>query len=150
MYTRAFNKHLVGDYETGDIYELDPGTLTDAHGVPLVRDRITSYITDDMRNVRYNKLTIDMDTGIGLPVAPGVPGFDPQVLMRYSNNRGKNWSNERNLSAGRLGRTETRVIFPQLGSSYIGMAFWIRMTEPVPTSYNGAYIEMSPNNRPKR
>ncbi len=150
VYTRAFNKHLVGDYETGEIYEMNSNVLTDAGGVPLVRDRITSYTTDDMRNVRYNKLTIDMDTGIGLPVAPGVPGFDPQVIMRYSNNRGKNWSNERSLSAGRMGRTETRVIFPQMGNSYIGMAFWIRMTEPVPTSYNTAYLEMSPNDRPKR
>ncbi len=150
VYTRAFNKHLVGDYETGEIYEMDPATLYDAHGMPLVRDRITFYTTDDMRNVRYNKLTLDMDTGIGLAVAPGNPGFDPQVIMRYSNNRGKSWSNEQSLSAGRLGRTETRVIFPQLGSSYLGMAFWLRMTEPVPTSYNAAYLEMSPNDRPKR
>lgn len=151
VYTRAFNKHLVGDYATGDIYELDPNTLTDAHGVPLVRDRITSYVTDDMRMVRYNKLTIDMDTGIGLPVAPGQPGFDPQVLMYYSLDRGQTWSNERSTSAGRQGRTQTRVIFPQLGSSRLGMAFWVRMTEPVPTSYNTAYLDANPNSiRPRR
>lgn len=151
VYTRGFNRHLVGDYETGDIYELDPDTYTDAHGVPLVRDRITSYITDEMRNVRYGDLTIDMDTGIGLPVAPGQPGYDPQVLMKYSNNRGKNWSNERSVSAGKQGRTETRVIFPQMGSSRIGLALWVRMTDPVPTSYNAAYLDVDANSiRPKR
>ena len=141
--TVAFGgKHLMGDYDTGDIYELDENTFTDAHGVPLVRDRITSYITDEMKNVRYNKLTIDMDTGIGLPVAPGQPGYDPQVIMRYSNNRGKNWSDERTTSAGRLGETNRRVVFNQLGSSRIGLAVWLRMTDPVPTSYNGAYIDI--------
>jgi len=151
VYTRGFNKHLVGDYETGDIYELDPDTFTDAHGAQLVRDRITSYVTDDMRMCRYNKLTVDMDTGIGLPVAPGQPGFDPQVILRYSSNRGKTWSNERSLSAGRMGRDDTRVIFPQLGSSRIGMAFWLRMTEPVPTSYNAAFLDVNANSiRPRR
>jgi hypothetical protein len=151
VYTHGFKKHLVGDYATGDIYELDPKTFTDARGVPLVRDRITSYITDDMRMARYNKLTVDMDTGIGLPVAPGQPGFDPQVLFRYSNNRGKNWSDERSVSAGRQGVDDTRVIFENMGSSRIGMSFWLRMTEPVPTSYNTAFLDVNANSiRPRR
>lgn len=150
VYTRAFNKHLVGDYETGDIYEMTPDVFTDAHGVPLRRQRISSYITDDERMLRYNKLTIDADTGIGLPVAPGQPGFDPQLIMRYSLNRGKNWSNERNASLGKLGQTDTRVIFSQMSSGYLGMALDIVETDPVPTSWNGAYIETSQSNRPRR
>lgn len=150
VYTRAFNKHLVGDYETGDIYQMDPKTLTDAHGVPLVRDRISSYVTDDERMVRYNKFTLDADTGIGLPVAQGQPGYDPQCIFRYSPDRGKTWSNERQVSMGKQGQTNTRVVFPQMGSSRIGMSVWVRMTDPVPSSYNTAYIESSPSDRPRR
>lgn len=150
VYTRAFNKHLLGDYQTGDIYELDPKTFTDAHGGLLVRDRIFNCQDDSLRNVRNGDLSIDMDTGIGLPVPPGQPGYDPQVLLKYSKDRGKNWSNERQQSAGRLGQDQKRVKFPQMGASRIGTAIWLRMTDPVPTSYNTAYLGEDPSMRPRR
>lgn len=150
VYTRAFKKHLVGDYETGDIYELDPQTFYDAHGALLVRDRIVYVGNDSMKMVRLGDLTVDMDTGVGLSVAEGQPGYDPQLIMRYSDDRGKTWSNERQESVGKIGETERRVVFPQMGSSRIGTALWLRMTDPVPTSYNTAYLGATPSIRPSR
>ena len=152
VYAKFLDMHLVGDYQTGDIYKLDPTVYTDAKGAPLRRQRICPYVTDSLKNDRYNRFSLDMDTGIGLEVAQGQPGFDPQVVMRYSKDRGKNWSNERQSTLGEVGQDETRVFWPQLGSSRIGMTFDVVITDPVPTSINGALLDIgpgrSPGNRP--
>lgn len=149
VYTRVFNKHLVGDYQSGAIYELDPTYIYDAGGVPLVTDRIFECPNDGMRNVRNGNLTIDADTGIGLPVGPGQPGYDPQILMKYSKDRGKTWSTERQQSMGKVGETQKRIIFAQMGASRIGTAIWLRTVNPVPTSYNTAYLGETPSIMPR-
>lgn len=144
VYARAFKRDLVGDPETGMIYELDNNTFTDAGGVPLRRQRTADYIQQEMKNIRYNQLTIDCDTGVGLDVGSDEPGCDPQMIMRYSDNRGKNWSSELQASMGRIGEDDTRVIYNQLGSSRIGKTFEVVVTDPVPLSINGAYLKLSP------
>lgn len=149
VYTKAFGKHLVGDYETGNIYSMDPTVYTDANGMPLRRQRVCPYFTDNEKNLRYNRLTLDMDTGEGLNIAQGNPGYNPQVALRYSHNRGKNWSNERQQGFGRIGQNDRRVIFPQLGSSYIGLAAEITVSDPAPANINGAYLDISPSTWPR-
>jgi hypothetical protein len=138
----AFNSDIVGDPINGNLYVLDKGTYTDAGGVALRRQRVCPYITENMRKERYNRLVLDMDTGVGLPVTSAALGFDPQVIMRYSINRGKTWGNERQTSMGKLGYNNQRVAFRQLGSSYIGHTFDVVVTDPVPVSFNTAYLQM--------
>ncbi len=133
-------KNYVGDYSSGKIFIMDPDTFTDADGVFLRRDRIAHYITDELNNLTYSRLTIDMDTGVGLSVASDQPGWDPAISMRYSADRGKTWSNWRTTSVGKIGETMRRVVFTQLGSSYIGLTVQISMTAPVGASINGADI----------
>ena len=142
VYAEAFHKHLVGDPYSGAIYELDPNTYTDAGGAMLRRERVCPYITQEMKNLRYNRLTLDMDTGIGLDVADNQPGNDPQVVMRYSDDRGKKWGNERTASAGKIGDTTRRVIFRQNGSSRLGKVFDVVFTDPCPFTLNTAYLEI--------
>ena len=92
--------------------------------------------------LRHNRLTVDVDTGVGLSVAADQPGYDPQMIMRYSDDRGKTWSNERQASMGMLGMDKTRVIYRQNGSSRLGKAYEIVVSDPVPVSINGAYLEL--------
>jgi hypothetical protein len=132
--------HIVGDPTNGSLYIMDKNTYVDAGGVDLRRQRICPYITDKIRMQRYNFLTLDMDTGVGLSVPDTSLGFDPQVIMRYSGNRGKTWSNDRQASMGQIGFDNQRVIFRQLGSSRIGEAFDIVVSDPVPASFNAAYL----------
>jgi hypothetical protein len=132
----------VGDPINGNLYILDKGTYTDAGGVALRRQRICPYITENMRKMRYNRLVLDMDTGVGLSVPPTTLGFDPQVIMRYSINRGKTWGNERQASMGQIGYDNTRVAFRQLASSYIGHTFDVVVTDPVPVAFNAAYLQV--------
>lgn len=143
VYAKAFGKDLVGDPQTGKIWEVDPLTYTDSDGGELRRLHAAPYITMQMDNIRYSQLTIDCDTGVGLDVSPEDPGYDPQVVMRWSANRGKNFSNERMTTLGRVGQNDIRVIFNQLGSSRIGMTFETYVTDPVDWTFQTAYLRFS-------
>ena len=165
VYAKQWGIHFVGDYSSGAIFAMSSSTYVDAPpstnltgpSVPLLRERICPYITDNMKNTRYNRLTLDMETGIGLDVAQGQPGYDPQVYMRYSDNRGYTWSNylqapndtSINKVTNQQGRYNTRIIFTQLGSSRIGKVFDVSMTDPVPFSVNGAYIDLDQSTWPR-
>lgn len=142
VYARAFNKDLVGDPFTGAIYEMDPATCTDAGGAVLRRQRTCPYITESMRMLRFNQLTIDQDTGVGLDVAEDQPGYEPQVIMKYSDNRGETYSNERQTTMGKVGDNKVRVIFNQMGSSRIGKTFDLVVTDPVQWNPNTAYLNI--------
>jgi hypothetical protein len=149
IYANQWGMDLAGDYNSGQIYVMDPSVNTDAGGVPLRRERIAPYITDQMNNVRYNRLTLDMDTGTGLAVPQGQPGWSPQIGMRYSHNRGKTWSNWRSQKLGQLGQDDTRVFWTQLGASYIGPTVNVAVTDPVEANINGAYLYAGPGTFPR-
>jgi len=153
VYANAFGLDIVGDYATNMLYVLDPTVATDAtvNGVtaPLRRERIAPYLTSGMTNVRHNRMTLDMDTGVGLQVPVGHVGQNPQCQMRYSKDRGKNWSLWRQDSIGAAGLDQTRVFWPQMGSSRIGLTVDLVITDPVITSINAAYIDENPGTWPR-
>lgn len=142
VYAKAFGKDLVGDPQNGNIYWLDPHTYTDAGGLPLRWQRTAPYITENLANVRFNQLKIDADTGVGLGVASDQPGYDPQMILRYSDDRGKTFGNERSASMGKIGETKVRIIYNQLGSSRIGKTFELSGSDPVPISINTAFLDL--------
>lgn len=152
VYAKFEGMHIVGDYASSALFIMDSNVFTDAPtvanltgpGVPLIRQRVCPYFTEDMNNTRFARLTIDMETGVGLNVAPGQPGYDPQVYMRYSRNRGYTWSSYIQRSAGKQGDYDIRVIYTQLGSNRIGMVFDVNMSDPVPFNINNAYIDTEP------
>lgn len=141
-FARAFGKDLVIDSQSGQIWQLDPNYHWDADGLPLRRHRTAPYVTHENKNLRFNQLTLDCDTGVGLDVAPGQPGYDPKVIMRYSDDRGKTFGNEIEESLGKIGSTKERVIWNQLGSSRIGKTFELTVTDPVPFVVNSAYLKV--------
>lgn len=140
VYARAFGKDLVGDPQTGIIWELDDKTYTDVRGTPLRRQITAPYLTNQNRMVRYSQFTLDADTGVGLDVAPDQPGYDPQIIMRYSDDRGKSFGNDRQTSLGRIGEIKDRVIFNNNGSARIGKTFECVVSDPVNWAVNGAYL----------
>lgn len=64
------------------------------------------------RRIFLSKLTLDVQTGVGLVTGQG---SDPQVLFRYSTDSGWTWSNERTLSIGAIGAYQTQVQTWRLG-----------------------------------
>jgi len=80
VYTHFNGKHLIGDYELGNVYELDTDTYTDNfHSVERVR--VTQGIDKDQKFVKHKKLNLDMEMGTGF--TPDDSGSYPPSVAVY-------------------------------------------------------------------
>jgi hypothetical protein len=147
--TYAFGQQLVGDYGTNQIYALDPTFFYDANNALIRRQRVTPYIFDNFKSDRYNQLRVEMEVGIGLSVPPADLGFDPQLVLKYSNDRGQTWSNDVQRSMGRTGQTLKRITFSPLGSSRNGFVIDLSVTDPVTTAFLSAFLDVSTSTWPR-
>lgn len=130
-------EHLVGDWESGKVYALDLDTYTDA-GDPIKRIRATETMHAGGKRMFFGELTIDMETGVGLTSGQG---SDPQLMLRYSNDGGHTWSNEKTRSIGAIGEYGARVKFGPSGAARNGRVWEISMTDPVKWCVFGADVQ---------
>lgn len=141
--THAYSagRHLWGDRRSGELYVWDEAYYrygTDA----LYRERTTPHLRRDQQPVRYAAFELVCQAGVGLD-AGAEPGKDPQVMLSYSDDGGAAWSYPRVRSCGPLGRRERRVIWRQLGQARATRCFRVSMTDPVPTAWMGAHVEVA-------
>ena len=133
------DEHLVGDYVTGRVYALDLDTHTD-NGDAILRQRRTSTSEGLQARLFYSSVQVDMETGIG---QGNGQGLDPLLMLRYSNDGGHTWSNEKTASLGRIGEYSNRVRFNRLGAGR-NRLWEISMTDPVKFAVFGAVVEGEP------
>ena len=131
----AFGKTLVGDRRNGKIYELKTDAYSDA-GEPLASDRIYTHLSDEGKQLRFSKLEIGIEQGIGLQTGQG---SDPIIMMRLSKDGGRTWSDWYQTTMGRAGNYKTKAEFRRLGIAEI-MTFQIRITDPVKRAICGSYL----------
>ena len=118
--------HLVGDFETGNVYSLNLNTYTD-NGDPILRLRST-IATENLQNrMFYSQLQVEMETGVGLATGQGVA---PLLMLRYSNDGGHVWSNEKVATVGKVGEYAARAQFTRLGAGR-NRVWEISMSDPV-------------------
>ena len=136
-HTFAFGKHLVGDWTSGGIYQLDLDTYTD-NGAPMVRDRILPYVANKqtLNFIRHNRARLDGEFGVGLE-----DGSDPQLSLRISDDGGRTWGNERFRSPGKQGAYRTRVEWYRLGQS-VTRAYWLRTSDPIRTAWYSLVVDL--------
>lgn len=134
----AYGENVVGDYENGKIYALDPDTYTD-DGTAIVRERTAPHVSKNLARVFHTKFQLDMETGVG--TSGTGQGVDPQVMLQWSDDGGHSWSSERWTDAGGIGLRRTRVIWRRLGSSR-DRVYKIRITDPVKVVLIGAELEL--------
>jgi hypothetical protein len=137
----AFGKHLVGDWATGNLYQLDFSNYTD-NGNTIRRLRRSPTIGNEMAWVYHSELTVDFDPGVG-PQPPLLDGNNaprsPQAILRWSDNRGKTWSNEHIANIGMAGQYNQRVIWRRLGRSRYRV-YEMVVTDPIPVAIVDAYL----------
>jgi hypothetical protein len=133
----GFNKNLVCDSKAGAVYNLSTTVYTDVDGDELRRLRSSPHTVNESKRVFYDRFELELESGLGL--ASG-QGSDPTVMMRYSDDGGKTWSNERTASAGARGSYGTRVRFLQCGSGR-DRIWEVTMSDPVPWRLVDAYID---------
>ncbi len=76
-----------------------------------------------------------------VPVPPPPP--DHHVLVRYSKDGGRNWSNWKKRSLGAIGEYQQRVRFTRLGEGY-RFVFQIQISSPVKRDLLGASLRIEP------
>lgn len=69
----AFGKHLVGDWETGFLYQMDP-QFTDDDAREIVRLRSAPFLDQELKRIFYAQFQLDLEVGLGSTPPPGPPG----------------------------------------------------------------------------
>ena len=99
----AYGIHVVGDAD-GNLYQLDP-TYSTFGGDPIVRDRITPHnARPDLKRQRFGSMQVDCNVGEGL-----ADGTQATLMLRYSDDGGRTWSNWRYLTLGAVGQYLARA-----------------------------------------
>lgn len=135
IYTEG--KHIVGDYASGKLYELSQSAY-DYDGKPLKWLRSWRGTENEEKYVNYARLEVSAEVGHGLNGL--VQGADPQCVIRYSQNGGRNWSNEITRALGQIGQFNARVSVARLPRAR-NMVFEISGTDPVKTALCGAFVD---------
>jgi hypothetical protein len=125
--------HMVGDFESGKIYKMNTDFLDDA-GDPIKRTRATQHLHNLEKRVSYLSLQVDMQVGVGEGLGQGK---DPRVMLRWSDDGGHTWSNEKWRDIGKIGEFKKRIIWNRLGASR-DRIFELSITDPVKAALIGA------------
>jgi hypothetical protein len=131
---------VVGDFESGLLYEVDPDTFDEA-GAHLVMTIRTPPVHAYPNRLLFNTLYLDLIPGTGLNSGDDHDD-DPQAMLRWSDNGSKSWSNQRTASVGAQGEFSRRVKFDQLGETkQAGRVFEISMSAAVVRGLMGGALD---------
>jgi hypothetical protein len=128
---------------------------------------IAEYIQNDITTESGDELTTEANDGFELiadvpdyPIPfvppmyltttsyPAAPGYNPQVMLRWSDDGGHNWSNEHWKSMGQIGQFGFRTIWRRLGMTLKirDRVYEVSGTDPVKIAIMGAELAISPTN----
>lgn len=139
----CFGKVLIFDRTDGRMYQMAMNYMSDA-GSTIRRVRRAPHLVKERETVYYYRLRFDAQVGIGLDVAAGQPGYDPQMLLRWSDDAGKTWSDDGGAARYiRFGRKGEFGVLPEtwgLGSAR-DRVYECVVTDPVDWMIAAAYFE---------
>jgi hypothetical protein len=140
---RAWNKTIVGDALTGNLYYVDASSFTEG-GSALVWGMDTPTIVSPTGGGRIDWIRVDFLVGRGQVLA-SAQGHDPLLMLSWSTDGGNTFRGDRYLKLGKSGKFETRVIARRLGRfADKGVVFRLRVSDPVPRAIAGIDIGMTP------
>ncbi|MEN6440529.1 MAG: hypothetical protein ABFD97_18300 [Syntrophobacter sp.] len=136
---RAFSKNLVGDYQNGKIYEIDPFTY-DEDGEEIRRILTLPEVESPsgVDPVAHNRLTLYMKYGVGLD--SGVQGSDPLITLQWSNDSERTWRGNRTASIGKIGEYEIVAAWRRLGGA-VRRSYRVTISDPVECIIHKAFLE---------
>lgn len=131
-------KDYVGDYESGNIYELDSDTYTD-NSQEIQRTLTLPHVKNKGKRLFISNFQLEMETGVGLQSGQG---SDPQAMLYISKDGGHTWFGGLWNDIGVVGDYETRVKWHRLGSAVSAWTPKIVISDPVKIVITGAYINV--------
>jgi hypothetical protein len=169
---------IVGDFENGNIYKysLEVYADNDAPQKWLRSWRAIPTGQNTLKRTAQHSLQLDAESGVGLNgftteqvfflvtqagdnlitengnyLASAITDTvlaDPQVMLRWSDDGGHNWSNEHWTSMGGIGRFGQRIMWRRLGMTtrIRDRVYEVSGTDPVKIAIMGAELHASPTN----
>lgn len=137
-YCEGFGLHMVGDWQNGNIYALDPTVHTD-NGDPIYYLRSFPHVIDTDNNARiaFSRFVAAMETGQGFQDGSGAA---PLVNLRWSDDGGNSWSQTMQQQLGAEGVYRRNVQFRRLGMGR-DRVWEISWAASVRTALNGAFSD---------
>lgn len=136
-YAQFNGKHLVGDYNSGNIYELDVDVYTD-NGTAIRREICGEEAKSNRQRIFYNSFELELHAGRGLATGQGQT---PVMYLQYTPDMGKTWSNPKSMSLGKAGGYLTRARATRLGSGR-SRIFRLYTAEPIEFASTNATIDV--------
>lgn len=126
----AWDKTIVCDEESGSTFYLDAGTYTE-DGATLIYKIRSPFMHIFPKGGIVDTISIDFLAGQGVTVSTA-QGFNPLLMLRYSDDGGSTWSNARHLKMGKQGATATRIRTHRLGRFRDKGRIWeLSVSDPV-------------------
>lgn len=167
----AYGLNVMADYATGQLYSCSPDVYTD-NGTPMQFRRGFPHMVQDGRQVIYPGFTLDVEAATSantveqpgpfpLIVPPGGYSIDtqppeaailvgpapidtsPQVLLRWSDTRGRTWGQPVAQSLGATGQYLSQPQWNRLGRAR-DRVFEVYGTIPGRLAINGAWLDPAP------
>lgn len=132
--TRWQRKWIGGDFQSGQLYQLDWDYFAEA-GEPLVAMRTSPVLHADQKRLFLSGAELLFDTGHG-----HTP--DHAVMVDYSDDGARNWSNTRTRDLGATGEYRKRVKLNRLGSAR-NRVWRIRVSSPCKRDLLGANLQVT-------
>lgn len=126
-------ENYFGDATNGTIWRLDPEVVTEG-SERIGREFISAYSHNNQWPVQCHSLDMLVDTGNALT-------GEPEIELRYSDD-GRNWSNWKPRSLGKIGEYGKRVRWLQLGQ-FRNRSWHVRNTSTVKAGIVAATMNLS-------
>ena len=128
--------NIVGDYQNGQILQLDFNTFTDV-GQPIYRERTFPHMLEDGDRVSYKQFIASMQVGTANPAEPDI---DFPVTLEFSDDGGVTYGEPLEQSLGHGGEYLTQPSWWRLGTAR-DRVFKLSWSAPFKTALNGAFVE---------
>lgn len=130
------NKHLVGDYELGHIYEYSWDDYLD-NGELITCEYFGNHLTDTLEFISYESFEIDVEKATSNTTGEYTEG---KFMARFSIN-GRNFTKEIFRDVGKIGDYSKRVKWNRLGTGR-QLTVHLKCTDPVFKQLNGAILSL--------
>lgn len=134
--------NLVGDWENGNLLQLDIDTNTDFTNnglTPIIRIKTFPHMVEDNNRVSYKSFELDMELGTAKEGATSA-----NVSLSWSNDKGKTYGNPVMQSMGLIGEYLTVPSWNRLGEAR-DRIFKVQWSDDVITALNGAFVDVMPS-----
>lgn len=128
----AWGSKVYAGYTDGLVGILDLDAFTE-FGEPIRSAGITPPLFNDGNRATLSVLELECELGVGLSAGQG---SDPLVMLRWSDDGGATWSNQRDMSIGRTGQRIDRAMARRMGL-FRQRTYEFSISDPVKRAFYG-------------